>query len=237
MSKNVKKVIAIVAVTVVGALFIWLPLEEWILALAEYIRDAGSTGVIAFALVYVAAAVLFLPGSLITLAAGFAYGPFIGLAVVSPVSVLAATAAFLVGRYLARDWVAEKTRNASRFQAVDRAIAQNGFKVVFLLRLSPAFPFNFLNYALGLTNVSLGNYVLASFVGMLPGTFLFVYLGSLVTNAAQLTAESRPDAGVLGQLLFWGGLLATLAVTIMISRLAKRELDRSLQKANTGTSS
>jgi uncharacterized membrane protein YdjX (TVP38/TMEM64 family) len=113
---------------------------------------------------------------------------------------------------------------------VDAAVAGQGFKVVLLLRLSPLFPFNLLNYALGLTRVRPRDYMLASLLGMLPGTVLYVYLGSLVTSVAQLTRGQRPEAGLSGQLLFWGGLAATVLVTVYVTRLARRALDATLKE-------
>jgi uncharacterized membrane protein YdjX (TVP38/TMEM64 family) len=222
-------VLAAIAIAALLAMFL-LPLEQWILALAAWIRNAGWQGVALFAGAYILGAVLLAPGSVLTLAAGFAYGPLLGTLLVSPVSVLAATAAFFIGRYTARDWVARKVSTHENFAAIDRAIAHNGFKVVLLLRLSPIFPFNLLNYALGLTGVRARSYVGASLLGMLPGTFLYVYLGSLITNAAQLTEGGR-EGGVAGQVLFWGGLVATVAVTLLISRLATKELNAVLAAA------
>ena len=117
-----------------------------------------------------------------------------------------------------------------RFAAIDEAIGESGFKIVFLLRLSPIFPFNLLNYALGVTRVRFRDYVIASLLGMLPGTFLYVYLGSLVTNASELLSGKRPEAGIWGQVLYWGGLAATLLVTVLITRIARKALDRALQR-------
>lgn len=212
------------ALAALGLLF-FSPADHWLLSLAETMRASGPAGWLLFAAAYVAGTVFLLPGSLLTLVAGFTYGPVWGTLLVSPVSVAAATAAFLTGRYLARGWAATKAAAHPRFAAVDRALAGNGFKVVLLLRLSPLFPFNLLNYALALTGVRMGAYVAASILGMLPGTVLYVYLGSLITNAAALTAE-RPAAGLWGQALFVAGLCATAAVTWFTARLARRELDK-----------
>jgi uncharacterized membrane protein YdjX (TVP38/TMEM64 family) len=167
------------------------------LALVGWIRSAGTAGAALFAVAYIAATVLLLPGSVLTLGAGFAYGPALGLLLVSPVSVLAATAAFSVGRSIARGWVSRKVSGDPRFAAIDEAVGESGFKIVFLLRLSPVLPFNLLNFALGLTRVSLRDYVVASFLGMLPGTLLYVYLGSLVTSASEIAAGhgGAPEAG------------------------------------------
>jgi uncharacterized membrane protein YdjX (TVP38/TMEM64 family) len=209
-----------------------LPVDRWLLALVEWIRSAGALGVASYAFAYIAATLLLLPGSVLTLGAGFAYGPLWGTLLVSPVSVAAATAAFVLGRSLLRARVSRRVAKYPRFAAIDKAVGDSGFKIVLLLRLSPVFPFNFLNYALGLTRVSLRSYVLASFIGMLPATFLFVYLGSLITNASQLTTGTE-RGGVWGQLLYWGGLAATLIATLFIARVAKKALARAVQEGNS----
>jgi uncharacterized membrane protein YdjX (TVP38/TMEM64 family) len=215
---------------VVAALFL-LPVNEWLLALIERIRGMGLLGAALFVVAYVTATVLVLPGSILTLGAGFAYGPVYGTLLVMLSSNLGATAAFLLGRTVLRERVARRIAGDPRFSAVDAAVGAQGFRVVLLLRLSPLFPFNLLNYALGLTRVRLRDYMLASVVGMFPGTLLYVYLGSLVTNVTQLTSGQRPDSGPWGRVLFFGGLVATLAVTILITRIARRALDSALRQA------
>lgn len=208
-----------------------LPIGRWAIGLVEWVHRAGAAGVGVFALVYVLAAALLLPGSVLTLGAGFAYGPVWGTLLVSPISVLAATVSFLLARFVARDWVSRKVARDPRFAAIDTAVGESGFKIVALLRLSPVLPFNLMNYALGLTRVRLRDYVLGSWVGMLPGTMMYVYLGSLVTSASQLASGQRPDAGPWGRVLYWGGLAATLLVTIVITRIARRALSTALKRA------
>jgi uncharacterized membrane protein YdjX (TVP38/TMEM64 family) len=199
--------------------------------LVEWIRGAGPTGVAVFAAAYVVASVLLLPASILTLGAGFAYGPVAGTLLVSPVSVTAATVAFLLGRTVARGWIAERVSRDRRFAAVDAAIEREGLKIVLLLRLSPVLPFSFLNYALGLTRVRLHHYVLGSFVGMLPATFLYVYLGSHVTTAASLGA-GEASTGTAQEAMYWGGLAAAVLVTVVITRLARRALKTALERAD-----
>src|SRR5207245_7459752 len=151
------------------------------------------------------------PAAVRRLAAGVVYGARWGTLLVSPASVLGATAAFVLARWVARDWIAARVRPNPRFAAIDEAVGEDGFGIVLLLRLSPLVPFNFLNFALGLSRVRLRDYVLASAIGMLPGTFLYVYLGSLITSAAELARGHRPSGGPWGQVLFWGCLVATIA--------------------------
>lgn len=206
-----------------------LPLSQWAGQLVEWIRGAGATGVAVYAAAYITATLLLLPGSLLTAGAGLAYGPILGTLLVSPVSVTAATLAFLLGRTVARDWVAKRTGRDARFAAIDAAIGRHGFKIVALLRLSPVIPFNLLNYALGLTGVRLRDYVLGSFVGMLPGTLLYIYLGSLVTTVSAL-GNDRGPAGTAQQILYWAGLGATVVATLFITRIARRALDKALPR-------
>jgi uncharacterized membrane protein YdjX (TVP38/TMEM64 family) len=223
----------IVAVALGGALLagvLLFPVDRWALALVGWIRNAGPAGAILFAAAYIAATVLLLPGSVLTLGAGFAYGPALGLLLVSPVSVLAATAAFTVGRSIARGWVSRKVSGDPRFAPIDEAVGESGFKIVFLLRLSPILPFNLLNYALGLTRVSLRDYVLASFLGMLPGTLLYVYLGSLVTSASEIAAGHGASAGGWQKALYVVGLIATVAATVVITRISRQALERALDR-------
>lgn len=224
------KAAAIVAVVTLVVVLGWqLPVSHWIVSLADRVRGMGATGVALFIAVYVIAEVALLPGSLFTLAAGFAYGPVGGLLVASPASVLAATVAFLLGRTVLRDWIKKKIAQSPKARALDTAIARNSFKLILLLRLSPVIPFNILNYALGLSDAQVGRYVVASFIGMLPGTWMYVYLGSLATTAAGLTDASRGDEPQRLALTL-AGLAATVIVVVLVTRAAQRALDEELGK-------
>src|ERR1019366_4448940 len=142
----------------------------WLTNALDWIAGLGALAPVAFIAIYIAACVAFVPGSILTIGAGVIFGVVRGSIYVSIAATLGATAAFLVGRYLARDWVAAKIAGNARFAAIDAAVAKEGWKIVGLCRLSPAFPFNLLNYAFGLTQVSLKDYFFASWLGMLPGT-------------------------------------------------------------------
>jgi uncharacterized membrane protein YdjX (TVP38/TMEM64 family) len=232
MSKWVRIAVVAALAGLVLAGVLLFPVDRWTLALVGWIRGAGPAGAAVFAVVYIAATVLLLPGSILTLGAGFAYGPVLGLLLVSPVSVLAATAAFYVGRSIARGWISRKVSGDPRFTAIDEAVGESGFKIVFLLRLSPVLPFNLLNFALGLTRVSLRDYVLASFLGMLPGTLLYVYLGSLVTQASEIAAGHGGSEGGWQKALYAVGLVATIAATVVITRISRRALTRALDQSS-----
>ena len=194
-----------------------------------WIEGADPIGPIVFFGLYIAACVLMLPGSILTLGAAAVFGVVNGSLLVSLSSTVGATAAFLVGRYLAREMVARRVAGNPSFRAMDEAVASEGWKIVGLTRLSPVFPFNVLNYAFGLTRVSLRDYMLASWIGMIPGTVMYVYLGSLAGSLAELGAKeggrTRPPAEWA---LYLVGLIATVAVTVVITRIARRALDRRI---------
>jgi len=182
---------------------------------------AGPLGQAAFVGLYVLACVAFLPGSVLTLGAGAAFGLWKGFVLVSVGSTLGACASFLVGRYLLRDWVARKLAAVPAFAAVAGAVGSEGWKVVLLTRLSPVLPFNLLNYGYGLTTVGLAEYALASWIGMMPGTFLYVYLGAAAGEAARSGSRTRSPAEWA---LFATGLAATAIAAWLVGRTAKRAL-------------
>jgi len=197
--------------------------QDFLKQALDWVGTLGPWGPAIFAGIYVVSTVLLIPGSVLTLGAGAVFGLGRGLVLVSAASTIAATVAFLIGRYLARDVVARKIEGNERFGAIDRAVAAEGWKIVLLTRLSPAFPFTLLNYAFGLTQVKLGHYVLASWVGMLPGTVMYVYLGSLA-QAATVERVRTP-----GEWALYGvGLLATITVTVLVTRIARRALNRKM---------
>jgi uncharacterized membrane protein YdjX (TVP38/TMEM64 family) len=193
---------------------------------AGWVERLGPWGPIVFIAGYVAACVAFVPGALLTLAAGVLFGLTRGVLYVFVGAALGSSAAFLVSRYLARAGIERRLHGNPRFAAIDQAIAGEGLKIVFLLRLSPVFPFNLLNYGLGLTKVRFRDYLLAS-AGMIPGTVLYVYYGTALGSLARLAAGDKPEGGAAGTAILVVGLLATLAVTIFVTRIARRALARS----------
>ncbi len=201
----------------------------------EWVRQEGWMGGILFVLLYGVACVGLVPGSLLTLGAGGVFGPWWGTVWVSIGATTGAMLSFLVGRFLAREWVARRIEKNPRFAAIDAAVGREGWRVVLLLRLSPVVPFNLLNYALGLTRVGWKEYLLASWVGMLPGTVLYVYLGSVIGLAA---ASERAGEGRVQtpaeRLFFWIGLVVTAASAVYITRIARRSLARRLDAPRQG---
>jgi uncharacterized membrane protein YdjX (TVP38/TMEM64 family) len=194
------------------------------------VKSLGFLGAIAFIAIYNIATLLFVPGSILTMKGGCLFGIFWGTVYVLIAATLGATWAFLLGRYLSRDWVCRQIGKNPKFQAIDRAVGKEGWKIVLLTRLSPIFPFNLLNYAFGVTGVSLKDYILGS-LGMIPGTVMYVYIGSLASDLATLDMSNRPmttEAQIVQWLIRIMGLMATIAVTIYVTRLAKKALDQSI---------
>lgn len=194
-----------------------------------WIKGLGATGVLAFILIYNLATLLFIPGSLLTLGGGVIYGVFWGSIYVVIAATLGAIIAFLVGRYFARGWVSQKIQGHPRFQSIDKAVAQEGIKIVLLIRLSPIFPFNLLNYAFGVTCVSLKDYAIGS-IGMIPGSVMYVYLGSLIEDIALLgmPQEMSFEAKMVQWCIKIIGFLATIVLTLYITRIAKKSLNQSI---------
>lgn len=216
-----KLFVACLIIGLAAAIF-FLPFRDWFARFEEYVKSLGSLGPVVVALAYVVTTVLFIPGSAITIGAGTLFGLKTGFFVVLVGANLGALCAFLLARTLLRERVIKWAQGNARFRSLDRAIGSQGFKMIFLTRLSPAFPFNLLNYLLGLTAVRTGAYVLANLLGMLPGMFLYVYLG-----AAARDVLAGPAAGALDfyqQLLKYVGLLATVAVVVIVTRAARKAL-------------
>jgi uncharacterized membrane protein YdjX (TVP38/TMEM64 family) len=222
----IKLIAAVAGIVILLIAAHYFNVQELLMRTLACIAGLGAWAPLLFIAIYILACVLFLPGSVLTLGAGVLFGLFAGSVIVSIASTLGATAAFLVGRYMARDWVAKKLENHPRFKSIDDAVATEGWKIVGLTRLSPVFPFNLLNYAYGLTKVSLRDYFFASWIGMLPGTVMYVYIGSLIGDLARLGVGDRARTGAEWA-LYVVGLVATVAVTVYITRIARSALNKT----------
>lgn len=214
--------IAVVAV----AILVFLPIEEYLQEFMSWVRGIGIWGPVLVALTYIPACILCIPGSLISMGAGFVFGPVVGTVCISFGSTAGAAAAFWVSRTLARGLVENRIKRSPRFHALDRAVAQQGFKIVLLTRLCPIFPFNFLNYAFGLTHVRFRDYLLASWIGMLPGTILYAYFGASARKLAHL-ASGKAEESPLHYVLYGMGLIAIILVTILLTRMARQALAKT----------
>jgi len=202
--------------------FLFLPLRTWFVQLQGGVGSLGALGPAVVAVAYVAMTVLLIPGSALTIGAGTIFGLWVGALVVIVGANVGALGSFLLARTFLRENVARWAEANPTFASLDRAIGQAGFKMVMLSRLSPAFPFTILNYALGLTTVRTGSYVLANLLGMLPGIFLYTYIGATVGEA--LIGDSASSAGLFQRTLHIVGLLATVAVVVIVTRLARKAL-------------
>jgi uncharacterized membrane protein YdjX (TVP38/TMEM64 family) len=231
-STNVARWILVAAVLVaLIVLMRLLPVARGVEALRQWVDGLGWAGMLVFGLAYTLAAILFVPGSALTLAAGAIFGLFWGTALVSVFSTLAAALAFLIARYFARSKVEGLARRHAKFRAVDAAIGKHGWRIIALLRLSPAMPFSASNYLYGLTAVRFAPYVLASWIAMLPGTFMYVYLGHIGGVAAS-AAGGESGARTTGEyVLLAVGILATIVVTVYITRIARRALSDQAELA------
>lgn len=217
--------VAIIALVALGRTF-GVFLDRFV----TWVDGLGALGPIVFILGYIGATVAFIPGSVLTLAAGAIFGLGEGVLYVMTGATLGSSVAFLLARYVAREAVEQRIAGNAKFAAVDRAVGREGWKIVVLLRLSPVFPYNLLNYGLGLTKVRFRDYVLAS-IGMLPGSFLYTYSGFLVGDVIRLAGDAGPERGPLYYAVVVIGLLATIAVTAVVTKTARQAITEATAEA------
>lgn len=220
---RIARALVLAALVGVALFFVGRAAGPYLPRFVAWVEGLGPWGPVAFVLGYAVATVALLPGSVLTLIGGAVFGLVWGTLYVFVAAVLGAGAAFLVARYVARPAVERRLRGDKRFERIDAAIGRQGTKIVLLLRLSPVLPFNLLNYALGLTRVRFRDYLLAS-VGMLPGTLLYVYYGKVAGDVAALLGGAEIDRGTAYYLVLGLGLLATVGVTVVVTRIARRAL-------------
>jgi uncharacterized membrane protein YdjX (TVP38/TMEM64 family) len=223
------RLIALIAIVI--ALFLgmkFLPIREWLRNFNEWVSQMGVAGIFIFIGVYALATVLLAPGSVLTIGAGFVFGLWKGFLAVSAGSTLGAALAFLIARFIARDKVEAIARRNEKLCKIDNAIGKQGAKLIFLLRLSPVIPFNLSNYFYGLTGVKFWPYVFASWSGMIPGTFLYVYIGTASKLAVSAAAGGEAvKHGWQYWTLISFGLAATVVVTIWVTKIARDALRRT----------
>lgn len=196
----------------------------------DWVEGLGALGPAAFILGYVAATVAFIPGAVLTLAAGAVFGLGPGVVYVMIGATAGSSLAFLLARSVAREAIARRLAGNPKFAAIDRAVGREGFRIVLLLRLSPVFPFNMLNYGLGLTNVRFADYVLAS-IGMLPGSLLYTYSGFLAGDVVRLAGNAGPERGPGYYAVVALGLAATVTVAALVTRTARRAIREATGEA------
>lgn len=223
MRRHLKAIAAVVVGAAVLVAVLLLPVESLLHRFLDAVAGLGPWAPVVIAAAYVPATVLFVPGSLLTFGAGFVAGVLWGTVAVSVGSTLGATLAFLLARHLLRDAVEARLVRHPRFRAVQQAVGRGGLRLVLLTRLSPVFPFTFLNYAFGVTAVRLRDYLLGSWLGMLPATVLYVAMGAAAKSLADAVAGHR-HPGPAEIVLAVAGLLATVAVVVVVTRAARRAL-------------
>ncbi|MFW5994630.1 MAG: TVP38/TMEM64 family protein [Spirochaetia bacterium] len=227
-SGNLKAIAAAIAILVLLVVGYLLDAPTYLRQALTWVDGLGLWAPVVFVGMYVAVCVLVIPGSILTLGAGAVFGVIRGAIFTSVGATLGATVAFILGRTLMRDWIATKVARSPRLTAVDKAVEREGGKLVFLLRLSPLVPFSISNYVYGLTKIRLWQYVLASFVGMMPGILLYAYIGSLIRRVTELGAGA--GGGVVGGTtpaewaLYVLGLIATIVATLRVTAVARRAL-------------
>ena len=219
--------VAVLLAALVTAAVVGLPLASWIACAAAWAQRHREAAAALFVVIYVIAAVVLAPCAILTLAAGFLFGLPLGVAFTSVGSVLGAAAAFFVGRFAAYDWVAQRIGTRPRFRALVAATHTDGFVLVLLARLSPVIPYILLNYAFSVTAVRFRDYMLATWIGMLPAIVLYVYAGTLAKNFAELTSAGRAPSWAVDSVLAIG-FVATVALTWLIARRANRVLRERL---------
>jgi uncharacterized membrane protein YdjX (TVP38/TMEM64 family) len=192
-------------------------------AALDWLEHLGYWAPIVFVVLYVASCVAVLPASVLTLGGGAVFGVLKGAILVNIAATLGATAAFLVGRYVARDWVTRRFGHHPTFAAIDRAVAEEGWKIVFLTRLAPMFPFFLMNYVYSLTRVRFSHYLLATWLGIIPGSTLFVFIGWTLRQAGSQQSS-------LTDRLKYGFIIVTgIIASIYLSRVARRALARRIE--------
>lgn len=224
--------IAVGVIALFGLLYLAREGGAYVPAFAQWVDSLGAWGPAAFVVGYAIATVVLLPVFILTLAAGAIFGISEGVVFVFIAAVLGSAVAFLVARYLARGMIEHRIAGNERFAAVDRAVGADGRKIVFLLRLSPVFPFTLLNYVLGLSQVRFADYLIAS-IGMLPGTLLYVYYGKLAGDVAALAGGATVQKGTGYYAVLILGLVATLLVTLMVTRTARRALAEATERGGS----
>lgn len=186
-----------------------------------WVQGAGIVGPLLFISVYIIGTIFFIPGSILTVAGGILFGPVMGSLYNLTAATIGSLLSFLMARYIAFDWV--NGQSGQRFKQISAGIEKEGWRFVAFVRLVPLFPFNFLNYALGLTKIKVSHYVIASFICMLPGAVAYTYLGhaTSVVMTEDITTKSMVQVGSIA--------LALIAIVAFLPRLIRHLRQDSLQ--------
>jgi uncharacterized membrane protein YdjX (TVP38/TMEM64 family) len=215
--------VLVVTLFVVGRL---LPVREYTAILADSLVKAGLLGALLYGLAYTPAALLFVPGALLTVGAGFAYGPWWGALLAVPFNAIGSVVVFFLSRTLLRKHVEKWLRPSKRLLALDKILGRYGAKAVVLLRLSPVTPFSILNFAFGLTPIRPRDYLWACALGGIPGCLFYAQIGALLTRATDLQNQSLFSQGKAGTILLIVGSATTLVAVVWLGRLARRAIEQ-----------
>ena len=211
---------------IIAAIFL-LPVKHWLIIILEWSQGLGVWGPFIVAFFYAIGTILFLPGSFLTMSTGFLFKVVLGTITVSVGSTIGACATFFISRSFGRKWIVSKFSKSKKFRAIDRAVEKHAFKIVLLTRLSPACPFNILNYSFGLTKVPFWKYALGSWIGMIPNTIMYTYLGSGLRSLTQVAAGNM-EKSPTQRVFFWFGLIITIITTAFITKLAHKALTQEI---------
>lgn len=213
----------------VAAALISLPVDKILKDFLVWVKqDLGPWGPVVLAIAYIPLTILAVPASVLTLGGGYLFGLPVGFVADSIGATIGATAAFILGRTIGRSYVISKLKNYPKFQAVAIAIQRSGFKIVLLLRLVPLLPFNMLNYLLSVTPVPLGEYMLASWVGMMPITFALVYIGTTLKDLSDVT-HGWSEVSTTRLFFIASGFVISVILIVYITKVAKASLEKALE--------
>uniref|UniRef100_A0A5B6Z8U7 VTT domain-containing protein n=1 Tax=Davidia involucrata TaxID=16924 RepID=A0A5B6Z8U7_DAVIN len=227
-SSAIRVALFLLLLAAITAAFISLPAEKILKDFLLWVKqDLGPWGPLVLAVAYIPLTILAVPASVLTLGGGYLFGLPVGFVADSVGATIGATAAFLFGKTIGRSYVISKLKNYPKFQAVAIAIQRSGFKIVLLLRLAPLLPFNMLNYLLSVTPVHLGEYILASWVGMMPITFALVYVGTTLKDLSDVT-HGWNEVSTTRWVFMVSGFLISVIIMVYVTKVAKEALDEAL---------
>jgi uncharacterized membrane protein YdjX (TVP38/TMEM64 family) len=197
----------------------YLPIEEWVGRLKDNAESLGAVGWVIYIIIYAIATLILAPASVLTLAAGFIYG-LEGFFIVIIGAIIGASLSFLAGRYIFKNKVENFIATKPKLNSIDKAVEAEGWKIVALCRLSPLIPFNLQNWFFGVTSISFKSYFLSSFFAIMPGTLLYIWIGSLGSDIAD-----NENTSIVKTIFLIIGLIATFVVTFYIGKKARQKLD------------
>lgn len=232
MKKQLKLIVIILTFILSLWFFSHFNLSSLWFEILHNVQAWGIWGIIVFVIIYNVATLCLIPGSILTMKGGCLYGLINGSLIVLVSAIFGAITSFLLGRYFCRNWVYSILNKYPQFEQINEAISEKGWQIVFLTRLSPLFPFNLLNYLFGISKISFKDYIIGS-LGILPGTFMYVYFGSLATNLATANIDNMivtPQTKMLTWAMRIIGLISTIIITILSTNFARKNLRKNIQK-------